>query len=91
MNEEHDLKVVARCTTDTEAELIINLLNENGIEAFIDSNLPHSVWPVVDDALVVVRDTDFEQAKQIIAEYQENETIDIDDENKDNHINEKGE
>ncbi len=58
----------ARCVTDMEAELIVHLLEENGIESFVDTNIPHSVWPVSADALVMVRETDYNQAKQIVDE-----------------------
>lgn len=71
-DENHKLKILKRCYSDTEAEIIVQLLLENGIDAFVENNLPHSVWPVSDDALVIVKETDYDQAKLVLEEYEMN-------------------
>ncbi len=88
---EHNLCILARCVTDMEAELIVHLLEENGIESFVDTNIPHSVWPVNADALVMVRETDYNQAKQIIEEnIKNNQEEDTEDEQTNNTLEGKG-
>ena len=88
---EHNLCILARCVTDIEAELIVNLLEENGIESFVDTNIPHSILPVSADALVMVRETDYNQAKQIVEEnIKNNQEEDIENEHTNNTLEDKG-
>lgn len=61
----HNLKVLRKCVSDLEAQMIVDLLQANGINAIIDSSLPHSVLPVSDDAVVLIREEDYEQALKI--------------------------
>ncbi len=71
-HQEHELVPVHTCADDGEAEIIIEYLQANGIEAILDSNMPHSVLPVSDDARVLVNRDDAEMAGQLLAE-RENE------------------
>mgnify|MGYP006307909459 CR=1 FL=1 len=66
--QEHNLVPVHTCADDTEAEVIIEYLGANGIEAISDSNIPHSVLPVSDDARVLVNREDAGRAKQLLAQ-----------------------
>lgn len=66
--EHHNLVDVCACGSDGEAAIIIGLLREYGIEAHRDSDLPHSVYPVVSDATVYVHEDDAERAKALLAE-----------------------
>ncbi|MGC8737810.1 MAG: hypothetical protein ACP5UA_04075 [Candidatus Hydrogenedens sp.] len=88
-NSSDNLKVLTRCLSDIEAELIVRLLEENGIESFVETNLPHSVWPVSADALVIVREENYNQAKQILKENIGNQNITI-EEDTNNFSEEKG-
>lgn len=87
-NGSDNLKILARCISDIEAELIVRLLEENGIESFVETNIPHSVWPVSADALVIVREEDYDQAKQILKENIENQEIIAEEENTNNNSEE---
>lgn len=66
--QEHGLAPVHTCADDSEAEVIIDYLGANGIEAVLDSNMPHSVLPVSDDARVLVNRADAEKARRLLAE-----------------------
>ncbi len=85
-----NLKILARCISDIEAELIVRLLQDNGIESFVETNIPHSVWPVSADALVIVREEDYNQAKQILKENIENQDVITEEENTNNFPDEEG-
>ena len=67
---EHDLVTVHECADDIEAQVIISFLESEGIEAFLDSDMPHAVWPVSADANVLVNKADAEKARTLIAEHQ---------------------
>jgi len=84
------LKILTRCISDIEAELIVRLLEDNGIESFVETNIPHSVWPVSADALVIVREEDYNQAKQILKEDIENQEVITEEENANNFSDEEG-
>ncbi len=84
-NESDNLKILARCISDIEAELIVRLLEENNIESFVETNIPHSVWPVSADALVIVREEDYERAKQILKENREEQDEIAEEENINNN------
>lgn len=58
----HNLKIFKKCSSDIEAQMIVDLLEANGIQAIIDNNLPHSILPVSSDAIILVREDDYEQA-----------------------------
>ncbi len=90
-NNSDNLKILARCISDIEAELIVRLLEENGIESFVETNIPHSVWPVSADALVIVHEEDYDQARQILKENIENQEIIAEEENTNNNSEEEGE
>ncbi|HPO14795.1 MAG TPA: DUF2007 domain-containing protein [Candidatus Hydrogenedentes bacterium] len=66
--EDHELVSVHECENDDEADIIIALLEANGIEAFLSTEMPHSVLPVSDDAHVLVNREDEEEALRIIEE-----------------------
>jgi hypothetical protein len=67
---EHELVTAHECTDDIEAQVIISFLESEGIEAFLDSDMPHSVWPVSADANILVNKTDADKARALIAEHQ---------------------
>ncbi len=66
--EDHELVSVHECENDDEADIIIALLEANGIEAFLSTEMPHSVLPVSDDAHVLVNHEDEAEALRIIEE-----------------------
>ena len=63
---------VHECYDDGEAEVVIALLRDHGIEGYANSEVPHSVLPITADGLgkvTVLVDQDFaEKARSIIAE-----------------------
>lgn len=65
-NEDHEVRVVHVCEDDQEAEIIIEFLHANGIEAMLDSNLPHSVLPVAEDVRIIVNHSDAEEAVRLL-------------------------
>lgn len=67
MPEEHELEMVYACKDDEEAEIIIGFLNSHGIEANIDSDMPHIAFPVEDDSKIYVNSEDAEQARELLA------------------------
>ncbi len=64
--EEHDLEPVFEGGTDETAQIVIEFLEANGIQAFENSNLPHSIYPVLGDAQVLVNKNDAEKARQLL-------------------------
>ncbi|MCX8064566.1 MAG: DUF2007 domain-containing protein [Candidatus Hydrogenedentes bacterium] len=58
----HNLKVLKKCSSDLEAQMIVDLLKANGIHAIIENSLPHSILPVTGDAIILVREEDYKQA-----------------------------
>ncbi len=67
MPEEHGLEMVYACKDDEEAEIIVGYLNSNGIEANIDSDLPHITFPVEDDSKIYVNRENAAQARELLA------------------------
>ena len=63
---------VHECYDDGEAEVVMALLRDYGIEGFANSEVPHSVLPITADGLgkvTVLVDEDLaEKARSIIAE-----------------------
>ncbi len=66
--EHHGLVSIHACGQDEEANIVIAFLEENGIHAKLETDLPHSVLPVSSDCLVYVHEDDAEAAKTLIAE-----------------------
>ena len=64
--EEHELEAVYEGGSDGEAQIVIEFLEANGIQAFENSNLPHSITPVLSDAQVMVNKEDAEQARELL-------------------------
>lgn len=66
----HPMMTVHRCWNDIEAEVIIGLLRAHDIEASANSEVPHSVLPIIADGLgevsVLVRQDDATRAREII-------------------------
>ena len=62
------------CWNDSEAQIVISILRENGIEAFSNSEVPHSVLPVTADGLgkveVMVEEHEADKARQLLKDYQ---------------------
>jgi len=73
---ERPVVTVHECYNDGEAEIVIALLRDHGIEGIANSEIPHSVLPVTTDGLGKVRvlvDEDVaEKARDIISSSQEN-------------------
>jgi hypothetical protein len=67
-SEHHKLVPVHTCMNDEEGEIIIEFLAANDIEAILDSNLPHSLTPVEDDAQVLVHEDNAEEAKRLLSD-----------------------
>ncbi len=67
-HEEHDLEIVHACEDDEESNIIIGYLRSQGIEAQIESELPHDVLPVEGDSRIYVNQEDAARARQLIAE-----------------------
>lgn len=66
--ESHTLVPVHECANDGEAQVVISFLKSHDIEAFEDSNLPHSIYPVVGDGQVLVHVSDAEKAIRLLQE-----------------------
>lgn len=66
----HPMTPVHCCWNDIEAEVIIGLLRAHDIEASANSEVPHSVLPIIADGLgevsVLVRQNDATRAREII-------------------------
>ena len=68
MTEPHELEMVYACDDDEEAAIVIGFLNSQGIEANIDSDLPHDTFPVEGDSKIYVNQNDAETARALLAE-----------------------
>ncbi len=66
--EDHELVSIHNCEDDGEAEIIIDFLETNDIKAIVDSNVPHSVLPVVSDAHIMVNHADEAEARRLLEE-----------------------
>ena len=66
--EHHGLVSIHACGQDEEANIVIAFLAENGIEAHLQTDLPHSVLPVSGDCEVYVHEDDADAARKLIAE-----------------------
>ena len=73
--DEHQRPFVAVhvCWSDHEAEVVTSVLREYGIEARVNSEVPHSVLPVTADGLgkveVLVRQPGADESRAILARY----------------------
>ncbi len=67
--EHHNLVPIYVCEDDGEAEIIVEFLASNDINAMIDSNVPHSTLPVAEDARILVHEDDAEEAKRLLNEH----------------------
>ena len=65
---DHGLTMVHECDDDDEANIVIGFLQSNGIEARIDSDLPHAILPVEGDSKIYVNHEDAEKAKKLLAD-----------------------
>ena len=65
--------VIHRCYDDIQAEMIRDLLDQNGISTQVASDIPHSVFPFSMDGLGEVRISVMEdksvRAKELIDEF----------------------
>ena len=66
--EHHGLVSIHACGNDEEANVVVSFLAENGIEAHLESDLPHSVLPVSGDCEVYCHEDDAEEATRLIRE-----------------------
>ncbi len=69
------LVTVYECWNDAEAEVIIGLLRSRGIEGMSNSEVPHTVLPIMADGLgrveVRVAPADEDTARSILAEHRD--------------------
>lgn len=69
---ERSVVPVHECYDDGEAEVVIALLRSHGIEGIANSEVPHSVLPIIADGLgkvtVLVDEDAAERARSIISE-----------------------
>lgn len=77
IEKERPVVTVHECYDDGEAEVVIGLLREHGIEGIPNSPVPHSVLPVTASRLgkvdVLVDEAVAEQAREIIRNRVENQ------------------
>lgn len=70
---ERPLVPVHECWDDAEAEIVVGVLRDYGIEARANSEVPHSVLPVTADGLakiqVLVNEQDATRAREVIDEH----------------------
>ena len=63
---------VHECYNDGEAEIVLALLRDRGIEGFANSEVPHSILPLTTDGLgkvsILVDEDLAEKARAIISE-----------------------
>lgn len=70
--EGHNLVPVHACANDAEAAVVVSFLGAHDIEAFESSNLPHSIYPVVEDGQVLVHESNAEEASRLLRERENN-------------------
>ncbi len=68
-----DTVIVHRCHNDIEAEMIRDLLQQEGIFCQVASDVPHSVFPLTLDGLgevrIAVMAKEAERARRLISEF----------------------
>ncbi|SVC38407.1 uncharacterized protein METZ01_LOCUS291261, partial [marine metagenome] len=68
-----ELTVVFRTQSDVEASVVRGLLESEGFQALLSSDIPHSVYPLsigeLGEVRVSVRTDEAERARQAIEEY----------------------
>lgn len=67
-DEHHGLVSIHACGTDEEANVVISFLAQNGIKARLETDLPHSVFPVSGDCEVYCHEDDADTARRLIRE-----------------------
>jgi hypothetical protein len=77
--EHHGLVQVHVCEDENEADVIIGFLKANGIDAMDNANLPHSIYPVEGDAVVLVHEDDAEKALRLLNEREEAAELEAED------------
>lgn len=70
--EGHNLVPVHACANDSEAAVVVSFLSAHDIEAFESSNLPHSIYPVVEDGQILVHESNAEEAFRLLRERENN-------------------
>lgn len=75
--EDHEMVSVYECENDEEADIIVGLLESYGIEAVLNTEMPHSVLPVSADAHILVNHADADEARKIIRDAEEDGELDI--------------
>lgn len=70
---ERPMIAVHECWSDDEANIIVSVLRDGGIDAIVNSEVPHNVLPIKTAGLgkvnVLVREVEIEQARKIIADH----------------------
>lgn len=73
---ERPMVAVHECYSDEEAEVILSVLRDGGIEGCLNSDVPHSVLPIDGGGLgrveVLVSEDDADEARQVIEEHKAN-------------------
>ena len=66
---------VHECWSDSEGAVVVSVLREHGVDAQLNSEVPHSVMPLIADGLgkveVLVCEDDAERARDALKEYEE--------------------
>lgn len=72
---ERPMVAVHVCWNDNEADIVVSVLRDGGIEARVNSEVPHNVLPITANGLakveVLVREGEAEEARGLLATYEE--------------------
>lgn len=66
--EKHGLVAVCACPDDFDAQVVVSFLKSKGVQAFVDNEMPHSIYPVTADSQVLVNEEDAEKARRLLAD-----------------------
>jgi hypothetical protein len=65
---------IHECWSDSEGTIVVSVLREQGVEARLNSEVPHTVMPLTAAGLgkveVLVSEGDAERAREILEEYE---------------------
>jgi hypothetical protein len=66
---------IHECWSDSEGAIVVSVLRERGVEARLNSEVPHTVMPLIADGLgkveVLVSEDDTERARDALREFEE--------------------
>lgn len=71
---ERPMVPIHECWSDSEGTIVVSVLREQGVEARLNSEVPHTVMPLTAAGLgkveVLVSEGDAERAREILEEYE---------------------